>query len=160
GLGKQFHAHTVQRRYLAIVPGRVESQTIRSRLVRDRGDGRRGSTRLPGVGKEAITHIEVIEWLPGHTLLACRVESGRPHQIRIHLAEHGHPICGERVYQRKLGEEPWPDLSAAPRLALHAAELGFLHPITGATLRWTMPLPPDLQRFLEQLRGQASDDDH
>src|SRR5262249_17369957 len=97
GLGKQFHAHTVQRRYLAIVPGRVESQTIRSRLVRDRGDGRRGSTRLPGVGKEAITHIEVIEWLPGHTLLACRLETGRTHQIRIHLAEHGHPICGERV---------------------------------------------------------------
>src|SRR5262245_28921715 len=133
GLGKQFHAHTVHRRYLAIVPGRVESQTIRTRLVRDRGDGRRGSTDLPEQGKEAVTHVEPVERLPGYTLVACRLETGRTHQIRIHLAELGHPVCGEKVYG------PRADRSGAPRLALHAAELGFVHPTTGQHLQWEMP---------------------
>ena len=91
GLGKQFHAHTVIRRYLAVVPGRVESQRIETYLVRDRGDGRRGSTKTEGVGKEAITHVEAAESLPGFTLVHCRLETGRTHQIRIHLAELGHP---------------------------------------------------------------------
>jgi len=151
-LGKQFKAHTVVRRYLAIVPGNVEGQRIASRLVRDRGDGRRGSTHLPDAGKEAVTHVEVKERLPGYTILACRLETGRTHQIRIHLAELGHPICGEKVYQRKPGQEPEPDRSGAPRLALHAVELGFAHPMTGRALHWTMPLPADLQHFVDRLR--------
>src|SRR5439155_19713187 len=69
GLGKQFHAHTVTRRYLAIVPGFLPPQRIETHLVRDRGDGRRGSTALSGVGKEAVTHVDVVERLPGYTLL-------------------------------------------------------------------------------------------
>jgi 23S rRNA pseudouridine1911/1915/1917 synthase len=154
-LGKQFKAHTVFRRYLAVVPGKVASQRIASRLVRDRGDGRRGSTTLPTGGKEAVTHVEVVERLPGYTLLSCRLETGRTHQIRIHLAELGHPICGEKVYQRRPGEPPEPDPSGAPRLTLHAAELGFVHPVTGESLHWTMPLPPDLQAFLDRLRGSS-----
>jgi 23S rRNA pseudouridine1911/1915/1917 synthase len=155
GLGRQFKAHTVVRRYLAIVPGVVEPQRIATRLVRDRGDGRRGSTALPDVGKEAVTHIEVQERLPGYTLLACRLETGRTHQIRIHLAELGHPICRDKVYRGKLNAPPMTDRSGAPRLALHATELGFDHPITGEPLHWTMSLPPDLQAFIERLRGQA-----
>jgi 23S rRNA pseudouridine1911/1915/1917 synthase len=151
-LGKQFHRHTVIRRYLAIVPGALESQTIRSRLVRDRGDGRRGSTDVPGQGKEAVTHLEVMERLPGYTLVSCRLETGRTHQIRIHLAELGHPVCGEKVYNRKPGQPPTPDESGAPRLALHATELGFVHPTTKQTMHWNMPLPPDLAEFLETLR--------
>jgi 23S rRNA pseudouridine1911/1915/1917 synthase len=147
GLGKQFHAHTVHRRYLAVVPGFVPAQTVRTRLVRDRGDGRRGSTALPEQGKEAVTHVEPVERLPGYTLLACRLETGRTHQIRIHLAELGHPVCGEKVYG------PRKDDSGAPRLALHAAELGFRHPASGDEMRWTMPLPPDLDAFLVRLRG-------
>jgi 23S rRNA pseudouridine1911/1915/1917 synthase len=145
-LGKQFHAHKVHRRYLAIVPGAITKQTIRSRLVRDRGDGRRGSTALPNLGKEAVTHVEPVERLPGYTLVACRLETGRTHQIRIHLAELGHPVCGEKVYG------PRTDNSGAPRLALHAAELGFQHPATGEQLRWTMPLPADLEAFIDRLR--------
>lgn len=160
GLGKQFHAHTVHRRYLAIVPGRVRSQTIRSWLVRDRGDGRRGSSKEPGIGKEAITHIEVVERLPGYTLVACRLETGRTHQIRIHLAELGHPVCGEKVYNRRPGEPPLPDTSGAPRLALHAAELGFVHPATGEAMRWETPLPPDLQEFLNRLRSPSKSHAH
>ena len=145
-LGQQFHAHTVVRRYLAVVPGHLPAQTIRSFLVRDRGDGRRGNTTVPNQGKEAITHIEVVEKLRGYTLLACRLETGRTHQIRIHLAERGHPVCGEKVYNREA------DRSGAPRLALHAAELGFEHPASGELVHWEMPLPPDLQAFLERLR--------
>jgi 23S rRNA pseudouridine1911/1915/1917 synthase len=146
GLGKQFHAHTVHRRYLAVIPGYVRAQTIRTRLVRDRGDGRRGSTALPEQGKEAVTHVEPLERLPGYTLVACRLETGRTHQIRIHLAELGHPVCGEKVYGSRA------DTSGAPRLALHAAELGFRHPATGEEMRWTMPLPADLESFLSRLR--------
>jgi 23S rRNA pseudouridine1911/1915/1917 synthase len=154
GLGKQFHAHTVMRRYLAVVRGYVAPQRITNRLVRDRGDGRRGSTTVPGLGKEAVTQVEVIERLRGYTLLACRLETGRTHQIRIHLAELGHPICGEKVYNRRPGGPEEADPSGAPRLALHAAELGFTHPVTGEQLHWAMPLPPDLAAFVERLRGR------
>ncbi len=152
GLGRQFHEHTVVRRYLAVVPGELPAQRIATHLVRDRGDGRRGSTSLPNLGKEAITHVETVERLPGYSLLSCRLETGRTHQIRIHLAELGHPVCGDKVYNRRFGETPVPDESGAPRLALHAAELGFVHPVTGEALHWSMPLPPDLQAFVERLR--------
>jgi 23S rRNA pseudouridine1911/1915/1917 synthase len=153
GLGKQFKKHTVIRRYLAIVPGVAQPQRIATHLVRDRGDGRRGSGPDPRLGKEAITHVDVVERLDGYTLLSCRLETGRTHQIRIHLAELGHPLCGEKVYNCRPGEKRQPDVSAAPRLALHAAELGFVHPVTGQTMHWEMPLPGDLQAFLAALRG-------
>jgi 23S rRNA pseudouridine1911/1915/1917 synthase len=152
GLGKQFHAHAVTRRYLAVVPGFVPSQRIATRFVRDRGDGRRGSTEQPGIGKEAITHVDVLERLPSYTLLTCRLETGRTHQIRIHLAELGHPVCGDKVYHHLPGGGELPDRSGAPRLALHAVELGFVHPLTHQKMHWEMPLPPDLQAFLDRLR--------
>jgi 23S rRNA pseudouridine1911/1915/1917 synthase len=183
GLGKQFHAHTVVRRYLAIVPGRVRKQTISTSLVRDRGDGRRGSTtsapRHPpaeagpadrpaqsgrtcrggeGEGKHAVTHVEPVEELPGYTLLSCRLETGRTHQIRIHLSELGHPVCGERVYRQRLDGTMIPDDSGAPRLALHATELGFEHPVTRENLHWSMPLPADLEAFVVRLRGGVNSD--
>jgi 23S rRNA pseudouridine1911/1915/1917 synthase len=151
GLGAQFKAHTVTRRYLAVVPGRVAPHTVRSFLVRDRGDGRRGSGPTEGVGKEAVTHVAVAEKLPGYTLLSCKLETGRTHQIRIHLAELGHPVCGDAVYRGKVGVTI-PDASGAPRLALHATELGFAHPATGEAMHWEMPLPPDLREFIARLR--------
>ena len=151
-LGTQFRKHTVVRRYLAVVPGFLTPQTIRSHLVPDRGDGRRGSTPLPDVGKEAVTHVAVEERLPGYTVLSCRLETGRTHQIRIHLSEAGHPVCGDKVYCRKPTGEVFEDKSGAPRLALHATELGFEHPATGGHLHWTMPLPGDLQKFVDRLK--------
>jgi 23S rRNA pseudouridine1911/1915/1917 synthase len=151
-LGGQFRKHTVVRRYLAAVPGFLTPQTIRSNLVPDRGDGRRGSTQLPDVGKEAVTHVAVEERLPGYTVLSCRLETGRTHQIRIHLSEAGHPVCGDRVYVRKPGGELFEDRSGAPRLALHATELGFEHPVSGEHLHWAMPLPGDLRKFVDRLR--------
>jgi 23S rRNA pseudouridine1911/1915/1917 synthase len=154
-LGLQFRKHKVARRYLVVVPGYLSPRTIKSTLVEDRGDGRRGSTQLPGVGKEAITHIAVEERLQGYTLLSCRLETGRTHQIRIHLSEAGHPVCGEKVYVKKPGGEVFEDRSEAPRLALHATELGFKHPATDAELHWAMPLPGDLAKFVEKLRKQG-----
>ena len=151
-LGLQFRKHTVVRRYLAVVPGILSAQTIRSNLIDDRGDGRRGSTRLPDIGKEAVTHIAVEERLTGYTLLSCRLETGRTHQIRIHLSEAGHPVCGDKVYAKRSHGEVFEDKSGAPRLALHATELGFEHPATGDHLHWSMPLPGDLQKFVERLK--------
>jgi 23S rRNA pseudouridine1911/1915/1917 synthase len=158
GLGRQFRVHTVTRRYLAVVRGVVQSMRIVSNLVRDRGDGRRGSTATTGLGKEAVTHVELIERLGDYSLLSCRLETGRTHQIRIHLAEMSHFICGEKVYNRRLGFEPTPDHSGAPRLALHAAELGFKHPVTNADMHWDMPLPADLGGWVDQLRKAANAD--
>jgi len=152
-LGQQFRHHVTHRRYLAVVQGQVAAQTITTRLVRDRGDGRRGSTNHPELGKEAITHVKPLENLQGYTLVECRLETGRTHQIRIHLAENGHPLCGEKVYNQPLFGPPVPDASGAPRLALHAAELGFEHPVTGEQLRFESPLPPDLTAFLSSLRS-------
>jgi 23S rRNA pseudouridine1911/1915/1917 synthase len=156
GLGRQFRRHEVVRRYLAVVPGQVKPQRIQTSLVRDRGDGRRGSTSLPKVGKEAITHLEVEEKLAGYTLLSIRLETGRTHQIRIHLSELGHPVCGEKVYNRRPGGEIFPDDCGAPRLALHATELGFSHPITGEAMHWEMPLPPDLREFVDRLKVETN----
>jgi 23S rRNA pseudouridine1911/1915/1917 synthase len=153
-LGRQFKAHTVVRRYIAIVPGVVKPQTFSTWLVRDRGDGRRGSGSEEAGGKQAVTHVDVLERFPRHTALVCQLETGRTHQIRIHLAEAGHPVCGDRVYNRRPDGSVIPDDSGAPRLALHAAELGFLHPATGKEMVWDMPPPADLMRLMDRLREQ------
>jgi 23S rRNA pseudouridine1911/1915/1917 synthase len=155
----QFRVHSVHRRYLALAHSAVRAQTIRSRLLADRGDGRRGSAEAvlfgrdprPEEGRPAVTHVEVVEALAGATLIACRLETGRTHQIRIHLAEAGHPLLGERVYVRGY-DGPW---LPAPRVMLHAAELGFEHPVTGEALRWTRPPPADFLEVLRRLRAAA-----
>jgi 23S rRNA pseudouridine1911/1915/1917 synthase len=151
-LGKQFRLHTVHRRYLAVVPGRIEAQRIESRLVLNRGDGKRGSTQAPTGGQVAVTHVKPVEFLVGYTLVECRLETGRTHQIRIHLSELGHPVAGDKVYRKPIDAPPIPDHSGAPRLALHAAELGFKHPTSGEHLRFFAPLPLDLATFVERLR--------
>jgi 23S rRNA pseudouridine1911/1915/1917 synthase len=154
-LAAQFRKHTVWRRYLAIVHGDATSRTIRSFLVEDRGDGLRGSTRRAGrlaaVGgaREAVTHVEFIESLRGATLIGCRLETGRTHQIRIHMSEAGHPLVGERVYVRG-----WEGRRiAATRLMLHAAELGFVHPATERAMRWEQPMPEDMREVCTRLRS-------
>lgn len=158
-----FRAHTVHRRYLAIVHGAAKAGTIRTHFVEDRGDGLRGSIEHRGgrkkpVGSErsqlAVTHFEVVERLESKaigtcTLIACRLETGRTHQIRIHLSEEGHPVVGERVYIRGYRGTVVP----APRLMLHAGELGFVHPATNEEMRWKSPMPADMVAVLESLRG-------
>jgi 23S rRNA pseudouridine1911/1915/1917 synthase len=151
-LVQMFRKHDLHRVYLAIALGEVPAQTFESFLVRDRGDGLRGSTRLPGVGQRAVTHVRPLESLDGYTLVECRLETGRTHQIRIHLAEAGHMVCGEKIYNHPFGARPIADRSGAQRQALHAAELGFTHPVTSQPLSFVSPLPPDLDRLLTRLR--------
>lgn len=155
GLGMQFRAHALDRTYLAIVSGTVTEQTIASDLIDDRGDGRRGSTPFPNQGKHAVTHVIPLEVLGAYTLVQCRLETGRTHQIRIHLAELGHPLCGDKVYRGPFGKPFQNDKSRAPRLALHACELAFEHPITGDWLEFEMALPGELETFLHRLRKEA-----
>lgn len=158
-LGKQFRKHSLKRSYLALAYGAVAEQTIRSRLVDDRGDGKRGSTPIESQGKEAVTHVSVAERLGDFSLLRLRLETGRTHQIRIHLSELGHRLCGERVYTHALGEPPMADSAGAPRVCLHAAELGFVHPTTGELLEFSSPLPEDFAAFLDRLRAKAQSSD-
>ncbi|MCB9597132.1 MAG: RluA family pseudouridine synthase [Sandaracinaceae bacterium] len=155
-LEAQLREHTMGRRYLAIAHGAPESTTHVSHIVRNRGDGLRGSwgTRPhhrgapPADAKRSVTHVEVLERLRGASLVACRLETGRQHQIRIHLAEAGAPLVGERVYIRDFAG---PAIEA-PRPMLHAAELAFDHPTTGERVRFERDPPADLRRVLESLR--------
>jgi 23S rRNA pseudouridine1911/1915/1917 synthase len=161
-LAAQFRAHSVHRRYLAIAHGDVRSAVFRSLLVADRGDGLRGSAsparrravaRAPQGStdaREAVTHVERLENLRGATLIACRLETGRTHQIRIHLSEAGHPLVGEKVYVRGYAGALLP----APRVMLHAAELGFVHPSTARSMRWERPMPDDMRAVLRRLGGE------
>jgi 23S rRNA pseudouridine1911/1915/1917 synthase len=151
-LGTQFRDHSLHRVYLAVALGDVRKQTFDSRLVPDRGDGRRGSTPNAKLGKRAVTHVTPIERLNGHTVVECRLETGRTHQIRIHLSEAGHPLCGDKVYRGPFPGKPIVDESGAPRLALHAAEIGFEHPISHEPLKFVMPLPADMARLIDRLR--------
>jgi 23S rRNA pseudouridine1911/1915/1917 synthase len=156
-LGKQFRQHSVQRRYLAIAVGRLQqARTIRSNITRDRGVGRRGSTPHETEGKHAVTHVRPLEDLGEYTLVECRLETGRTHQIRIHLAELGHPLCGEKVYQKQPGRPVPMDASGSPRIALHAAELGFVHPTSERPMHFEMQLPADLKQLLQRLRRQKA----
>jgi 23S rRNA pseudouridine1911/1915/1917 synthase len=154
-LGRQFRGHTIERCYLAIVRGKAKAGRIESFLVADRGDHRRGSGRQPGVGQRAATHVRVIEELGEYTLVECRLETGRTHQVRIHLGEAGTPICGERVYDRPVHGKPLPDGSGAGRIMLHAARLGFDHPETGKRLVWQAALPEDMAELLARLRKRG-----
>jgi 23S rRNA pseudouridine1911/1915/1917 synthase len=154
-LSKQFRAHTIERHYLALVRGQAKNGRIESWLVRDRGDGRRGSSPTPGQGQRAVTHVRVVETFGDYSLVECRLETGRTHQVRIHLGEAGTPLCGERIYDRPLHGQPLPDDSGMKRVALHAAFLGFEHPHSGERMRWSSTLPRDLATLLNRWRHRS-----
>ena len=147
GLAAQLRAHEMSRQYRCVAHGVVLPGTIESWLIPDRGDGLRGSTTQPNRGKRAVTHVEVDRALRGATLCKVRLETGRTHQIRIHLSESGHPLVGEEVYIRDYTAP----LISSPRMLLHAATLGFEHPITGDRVELASPLPPDFTAMLDKL---------
>lgn len=151
-LQEQLAEHTVTRRYLAIAHGRVEDGTHDSLLVPDRGDGIRGSWNRrgtpPSTARQAVTYVRVKQRLRGATLVTCELETGRQHQIRIHLAEAGHPLVGETVYIRDFRDQILP----APRPMLHATVLGFRHPRGDRPMSFEDPPPPDFARVLERLK--------
>jgi 23S rRNA pseudouridine1911/1915/1917 synthase len=147
GLAAQLRAHTMERMYICVAHGVVTPGRIESNLVADRGDGLRGSTSHAGQGKRAVTHVSVRQALRGATLCEIRLETGKTHQIRIHLAESGHPLVGETVYIRDYRST----LIPSPRLMLHAATLGFEHPVTGERVSLSSPLPPDFTSVVDAL---------
>lgn len=152
GLAAQFRDHSCERKYLCVAHGYVEARTIESYLVTDRGDGIRGSSRHANQGKRAVTHVSVIARLRDATLCAVRLETGKTHQIRIHLAENGHPLVGEEVYGRDFEKRDGGVLLQSPRLLLHAATLGFAHPITGSSLRFECPVPAPMTDWIADHR--------
>ena len=152
----QFKRHSNERVYRAVVHGRPEDQVIESHIIRDRGDGLRGSTETPGEGQRAVTHVRLVELLGAYSIVECRLETGRTHQIRIHLSERGHLVCGDPLYRRRPEVPPIRDECGAPRLALHAERLAFDHPATSERLEFEAPFPEDLARFVARLRRGAS----
>jgi 23S rRNA pseudouridine1911/1915/1917 synthase len=156
-LAAQFRAHALDRIYHAIAHGAVPERRMETHLLLDRGDGLRGSWGHyrrahgdpPAAAKQAITHVRPLESLRGATLVECRLETGRQHQIRIHLSELGHPLAGEGVYIR--------DYTGAridaPRTMLHARTLGFIHPRTNRPLSFEREPPEDFQALAAALRA-------
>ena len=156
GLAAQFRAHDIERAYWALAHGVVAETRVETYLLLDRGDGLRGSHghfrkargAPPAEARIAITHVRPIRALRGATLVECRLETGRQHQVRIHLAESGHPILGERVYIRDYASAR----IEAPRTMLHARTLGFIHPRSGERVRFERDPPADFLDKLESLR--------
>jgi len=155
-LQQQFRKHSVERRYLAIVYGSADPARCESHFVENRGDGLRGSVGrfrrhvgpIPEHARRAVTHVHVVERLHSATLVACTLETGRQHQIRIHLSEAGHPIVGEPVYIREFRGQATP----TTRLMLHAELLGFVHPATEQPVRFSLDPPSDFLSVLARLR--------
>jgi 23S rRNA pseudouridine1911/1915/1917 synthase len=152
-LKAQFAAHSIEREYLAIVEGRPKEGAIDTLHARHPKDRLRFTSRTP-TGRRAVTHVRVLAALGEATLVACRLETGRTHQIRVHLAERaGTPILGDPLYGRPPKSTTLRAAAdALGRQALHARLLGFIHPATGKAVRWESPLPPDLERCLSALR--------
>ncbi|WP_308363756.1 MULTISPECIES: 23S rRNA pseudouridine(1911/1915/1917) synthase RluD [unclassified Microbulbifer] len=159
----QLKARTVSRQYDAIAQGVVTGGgTVDAPIGRHRQNRLKMAVLELG-GKEAITHYRVQERFRAHTLLRCRLETGRTHQIRVHMAHIRHPLVGDPLYggRVKLPPEASPELVEAlqqfPRQALHAAELALQHPKTGGELHWRAPMPADMLRLLELLRADSED---
>ncbi len=179
GLAAQFEAHTAERAYLALCHGAPDPAdprlsglrgvswagarlTLRTKLDRHRTDRQRQAVTWER-GRAAVTHARVLEAFgtpPAAALLECRLETGRTHQIRAHMAHAGHALIGDATYggrrrasARALGAGVAAAVDAFPRQALHAARLGFLHPVTGERLAFDSPLPDDMARLLATLGG-------
>jgi len=178
GLAAQFEKHTVHRHYLAVVYGAPNAADprlrgtrgvsfeagnilkITSQLARHKTDRQRQAVLFDG-GRHAVTRARVVEDFAGvAALVDCWLETGRTHQIRVHMAHAGHGLIGDPVYggKRKLpvkviGERAVEAVAEFPRQALHAATLGFVHPVTGEELSFTSPLPSDIEALLAALRS-------
>jgi 23S rRNA pseudouridine1911/1915/1917 synthase len=147
-LVRALQARTVTREYLALAAGDLaRGNTVDAPIGRH--PTRRTTMAVVATGKEARTHFAVLERFGDATLLRCRLETGRTHQIRVHLASLGHPLVGDPAYGRK-GPIPF------SRQALHAARLAFDHPVTGRESAWESPLPRDFEELLSALRGRAA----
>ena len=180
GLSEQFAAHDIERLYSALAwgePSRSDARLaglrsvtfepgwmrIETTIGRSRTDRKKMAAGVKD-GRHAVTRAAVRERFGMASLVECRLETGRTHQIRVHMAHVGHPLVGDQVYGRaraaphSLPEEIRNAMTAFPRQALHATTLGIAHPLTGEAMRWTSPLPDDIASLCVQLRRNSGND--
>ncbi len=148
-LSEQIKAHTFTREYAAVVHGHFKEQafTVNAPVGRSQTD-RKKMCVTDHNSRHAVTHVEVLEELPGFSYIKCRLETGRTHQIRVHMAYLGHPVAGDRVY----GPRKSPVDTQGQ--CLHARTIGFRHPVTGEWMDFTSQLPPYFEALLQKLRSQ------
>ena len=158
GLARQFADHSIARTYRAIAAGHPapSAGTVRGSIARSSANRKKMALVADGRGKHAVTHYRTIEKLDAASLIECRLETGRTHQVRVHLASIGNALLGDPAYGRtppRLG--PLLARLEFQRQALHAAELGFEHPLSGENLHFTSDLPADMSRLLIELRNAS-----
>lgn len=146
-LAKQLEEHSITRRYHAICSGRLKEEqgTVSAPIGRDEKNRKQQAINYKH-GKEAITHYRLLENLQNASLLECRLETGRTHQIRVHMKSIGHPLLGDPLYG------PKKNLYAIKGQALHAMVLGFVHPRSGEYMEFSADYPEDFQKLLNKLR--------
>lgn len=147
-IAQQLKEHTIVRRYRAIVQGVIKEEEgcIDAPIGRDQNERKKMAVN-PKNGKEAVTHFQVLKRFSSHTYIECRLETGRTHQIRVHMASVGHPLLGDSVYGPK--KCPYPSLEGQ---TLHAMILGFVHPRTGEYVETCAPLPHYFEHLLSILQ--------
>jgi 23S rRNA pseudouridine1911/1915/1917 synthase len=154
GLAAQFARHSIRRAYTAVVAGlpNPTSGSVDASLARSSADRKKMAVVEAGRGKRAVTHFRVVRALRAAAEVECRLETGRTHQVRVHMASIGHPLLGDPVYGRSRAEhrEVLKRLGFL-RQALHAAELGFIHPVSKQNLSFKSALPSDIQELLRAL---------
>ena len=157
-LVRQLQARTMKREYLALVWGELDYGGVVNMPI-----GRHPSQRVKMAviegGKDAVTHYSVEANFASCTLVRCRLETGRTHQIRVHMTHLGHPLVGDSVYQKGVQKCVLPLrelLNGFPRQALHATKLALEHPVTGEWMEWEVPLPEDMEELLDQI-DEATD---
>ena len=157
-LVRQLQGRTVTREYLAIVEGVVSvGGTVDAPIGRDPRD--RLKMAIVPNGKPAITHYRPMESFAQNTLVTCKLETGRTHQIRVHMRSVGHALVGDQVYRgiaRALHPDLQKEIKAFGRQALHAARLGLIHPHTQEYKEWSAPIPADMAKLLDVLRREAT----
>jgi 23S rRNA pseudouridine1911/1915/1917 synthase len=154
GLAKLFAAHDIERRYLAVVTGlpTPPAGTVRTQIGRSTTNRKKMAVLPEGKGKHAVTHFRTIRQFKDTALVECRLETGRTHQVRVHMAHLGHPLIGDATYNnRRKAFRFGPNQSYFNRQALHAVSLGFIHPVTGEKLGFESKLPDDIQQLLTSL---------
>ena len=156
GLAAQFADHSIHRRYLAVCAGHPSPSegTIEGRIGRSDANRKKMAVldKNSSRGKHAVTHYKVLKRLDSSALIECRLETGRTHQVRVHCASIGHALLGDQLYGRTpKALKPLISRLGFARQALHAAELGFLHPTTQKTVRLTADLPEDMRELIDEL---------
>ena len=152
GLARQFADHTIDRRYCAIVSGRPIPTAGRVDAPLGRSPSNRKKMAIVASGKHAVTHYHMVAPLRDAALVECRLETGRTHQVRVHLASIGHPLLGDPVYARiKQAHRAVLELLSFRRQALHAVRLGFIHPVTSSALAFESEMPADMRALYDSL---------